>query len=124
MLKVVINGFGRIGRHAFKIALTKKNMQIVAINDLTDTKTLTHLLKYDTAYETYDKKVSFDEKNIIVNGKKYPVFAEKDPALLPWKKMKVDMVLECTGRFRDSATAGLHLKAGAKKVILSAPAKG
>lgn len=123
-INIAINGFGRIGRHVFKIALEKKNIQVVAINDLTDTKTLAHLLKHDTAYGNYDKKVSFDDKNIIVNGKKYPVLAEKDPAMLPWKKLKVDVVLECTGRFRDSATAGLHLKAGAKKVIISAPGKG
>ncbi|MBI2436921.1 MAG: type I glyceraldehyde-3-phosphate dehydrogenase [Candidatus Magasanikbacteria bacterium] len=130
-VKIAINGFGRIGRHAFKIALSKKNVEVVAINDLTDTQTLAHLLKYDTAYETYDNKVSFDEKNIIVGSlvslgtsKKYPVFAEKDPAQLPWKKLKVDVVLECTGRFRDMETAGLHVKAGAKKVIISAPAKG
>lgn len=123
-INIAINGFGRIGRHVFKIALENKNTQVVAINDLTDTATLAHLLKYDTAYPEYNKKVSFDEKNIIVNGKKYPVLAEKDPSLLPWKKMKVDMVLECTGRFRDKETAGLHIKAGAKKVIISAPAKG
>jgi glyceraldehyde 3-phosphate dehydrogenase len=99
-------------------------VQVVAINDLTDTKTLAHLLKYDTSYGKYDKEVSFDEKNIIVNGKKFPVFAEKDPSLLPWKKLKVDVVLECTGRFTDEAGMGLHLKAGARKVILSAPGKG
>lgn len=123
-VRIAINGFGRIGRHAFKIALSKKDIEVVAINDLTDTKTLAHLLKYDTAYETYEKNVSFDEKNVIVAGKKFPVFAEKDPASLPWKKLKVDVVLECTGRFRDVETAGLHVKAGAKKVIISAPAKG
>ncbi|HAT03626.1 MAG TPA: type I glyceraldehyde-3-phosphate dehydrogenase [Candidatus Magasanikbacteria bacterium] len=124
MIHIAINGFGRIGRHAFKVALGKKNVKVVAINDLTDTKTLAHLLKHDTAYGNYELPVSFDEKNIIVKGNKYPVLAEKDPSLLPWKKLKVDVVLECTGRFRDSASAGLHLKAGAKKVILSAPAKG
>jgi glyceraldehyde 3-phosphate dehydrogenase len=124
MITIAINGFGRIGRQAFKVAFTKKNVQVVAINDLTDTKTLAHLLKYDTSYGKYDKEVSFDEKNIIVNGKKFPVFAEKDPSLLPWKKLKVDVVLECTGRFTDEAGMGLHLKAGARKVILSAPGKG
>lgn len=121
---IAINGFGRIGRHAFKVALTKKDVQVVAINDLTDTATLAHLLKHDTAYGHYALPVSFDEKNLIVKGKKYPVFAEKDPSLLPWKKLKVDVVLECTGRFRDMETAGMHVKAGAKKVIISAPAKG
>src|SRR3989339_2073640 len=124
MIHIAINGFGRIGRHAFKVTLGKKNVKVVAINDLTDTKTLAHLLKHDTAYGNYELPVSFDEKNIIVKGNKYPVLAEKDPSLLPWKKLKVDVVLECTGRFRDSASACLHLKAGAKKVILSAPAKG
>ena len=123
-INIAINGFGRIGRHVFKLALEKKNLQVVAINDLTDTKTLAHLLKYDTAYEEYKKKVSFDDKNIIVNGKKIPVFAIKDPSMLPWKKLKVDVVIECTGIFRDKDGAGLHLKAGAKKVIISAPAKG
>lgn len=124
MTNIAINGFGRIGRQAFKVAFTKKNVQVVAINDLTDTRTLAHLLRYDTAYGKYEKKISFDEKNIIVNGEKYPVFSEKDPSKLPWKKLKVDVVLECTGRFRDSQTAGMHVKAGAKKVIISAPAKG
>lgn len=123
-INIAINGFGRIGRQVFKVALAKKNVQIVGINDLTDTKTLAHLLKHDTAYGTFGKEVSFDDKNIIVNKIKYPVFAEKDPSLLPWGKLKVDVVLECTGRFRDKETASLHIKAGAKKVIISAPAKG
>jgi len=123
-MNLAINGFGRIGRHVLKIALAKKGVKVVGINDLTDTKTLAHLLKHDTAYGHFDKKVSFDEKNLIVNGIKIPVFAEKDPALLPWKKLKVDVVLECTGRFRDKESALLHVKAGAKKVIISAPAKG
>lgn len=96
----------------------------MAINDLTDTKTLAHLLKYDTVYGTYSASVSSDEKNIIVNRKKTPVLSEKDPSLLPWAKMKVDLVLECTGRFTKKEDLELHLKAGAKKVILSAPAKG
>lgn len=123
-IKIAINGFGRIGRQAFKIALTKKNIEVVAINDLTDAKTLAHLLKYDSAYGQYDKKVTHDEKNIIVNGKKYPVLAEKDPSLLPWKKLGVHTVLECTGRFRTVEDNNKHLKAGAKRVILSAPGKG
>ena len=123
MVKIAINGFGRIGQQAFKAAFGKKDIQIVAINDLTDTKTLAHLLQYDTAYGKYDKEVNCDEKNIIIKNKKIPVFAEKDPTMLPWKKLKVDVVLECTGRFTDKAGAEQHIKAGAKKVIISAPAK-
>lgn len=124
MINIAINGFGRIGRQVFKVAFENKNIKIVGINDLADTKTLAHLLKHDTAYGNYDKEVSFDDKNIVVGGKKFPVFAEKDPGALPWGKLKVDVVLECTGRFRDAESAGLHLKAGAKKVIISAPGKG
>lgn len=123
MVKIAINGFGRIGRQVFKAAFNNKNIQIVAINDLTDTKTLAHLLQYDTAYGKYEKEVTCDEKNLIIKNKKIPVFAEKDPTLLPWKKLKVDVVLECTGRFTDKESASQHLKAGAKKVIISAPAK-
>jgi len=123
-MNLAINGFGRIGRQTFKSAFGKKNIKIVGINDLTDTKTLAHLLKYDTAYGRYDRKVEYDEKNIIVDGKKFPVFAEKDPSVLPWGKLKVDVVIESTGRFRSKEEANLHIKAGAKKVIISAPAKG
>lgn len=123
-MNLAINGFGRIGRHAFKAAFDKKNINIVGINDLTDTKTLAHLLKYDTAYRAYHHEISSDETNLIVDGKKIPVFAQKDPSLLPWGDLKVDMVLECTGRFTDKAGAESHIKAGAKKVIISAPAKG
>lgn len=123
MTKISINGFGRIGRQAFKAAFGNKNIQIVAINDLTDTKTLAHLLQYDTAYGKYDQEVKFDEKNLIIKNKKIPVFAEKDPTLLPWAKLKVDVVLECTGRFTDKESASQHIKAGARKVIISAPAK-
>ncbi|OGH80961.1 MAG: type I glyceraldehyde-3-phosphate dehydrogenase [Candidatus Magasanikbacteria bacterium RIFCSPLOWO2_02_FULL_44_11] len=124
MIYVAINGFGRIGRQSFRAAWDRKKIKIVAINDLTDTKTLAHLLRYDTAYGTWLKEVSYDDKHLIVEGKKIPVFAEKEPNLLPWKKLKVDVVLECTGRFTSQDGAGLHLKAGAKKVIISAPAKG
>ncbi len=123
-MQIAINGFGRIGRQAFKVAFGRKGIKIVGINDLTDTKTLAHLLKYDTAYGKYAKEVSFDEKNIIVDGEKISVFAEKDPTQLPWGKLKVEVVLECTGRFTDRAGAEQHLKAGAKKVVISAPAKG
>lgn len=123
MKKIAINGFGRIGRAAFKIALDKKGVQVVAINDLTDPATLAYLLRYDSVYGRYNKKVSYDDKNIIVNGRKYPVFAEKDPTKLPWKKLGIDTVLECTGVFEKQVELEMHLKAGAKKVILSAPAK-
>ncbi len=123
-IRIAINGFGRIGRHAFKVAWNKKNVEVVAINDLGDVSALAHLLKYDTAYPGFVPEVKSDAKNIIVNGKKIPVFAEKDPSLLPWKKFKVDVVLECTGRFTDEAGASLHLAAGAKRVIISAPGKG
>lgn len=123
-MNLAINGFGRIGRQAFKIAFGRENMNVVAINDLTDPKTLAHLLKYDTSYDLYNREVSYDETNIIIDGQKIPVFAIKDPAELPWKKLKVDVVLECTGRFTKLEDAGLHQKAGAKKVILSAPGKG
>ena len=124
-LNVAINGFGRIGRAVCKIILEKyPSYKIVAINDLTDTKTLAHLLKYDTSYGMFNRKISFDEKNIIVDNKKIPVLSEKDPSLLPWKKMNVDVVLECTGRFTNKEGLMMHVKAGAKKVILSAPAKG
>ncbi len=123
-MHLAINGFGRIGRHSFRAAFGKKNIKVVGINDLTDTKTLAHLLKYDTAYPDFEGKVEFDEKNLIVDGKKIPVFAEKDPSVLPWEKLKVDVVLECTGHFTNKDGAELHIKAGAKKVIISAPAKG
>jgi glyceraldehyde 3-phosphate dehydrogenase len=123
-MNLAINGFGRIGRQSFKVAVANKNIKIVAINDLTDTKTLAHLLQYDTAYGKYALPVTYDEKNIVVKGKKIPVFAEKDPSMLPWEKLKVDVVLECTGRFTDKVGAELHIKAGARKVIISAPAKG
>ncbi|TAN32624.1 type I glyceraldehyde-3-phosphate dehydrogenase [Patescibacteria group bacterium] len=123
-MNIAINGFGRIGRQAFKVAVTKKNIKVVALNDLTDTKTMAHLLKYDTSYGSFDLPLSFDEKNLIVKGKKIPVLAEKDPSKLPWGEMKVAVVLECTGRFTKKEDAALHLQAGAKKVIISAPAKG
>ena len=103
--------------------MTKKNVQIVAINDLTDTKTLAHLLKYDSVYGRYHKNISHDNKGIKVDKRFFPVYAIPDPKKLPWKKLKVDIVLECTGRFTKAEDAKKHLKAGAKKVILSAPAK-
>lgn len=123
-INVAINGFGRIGRASFKIILEKHpKINVVAINDLTDTATLAHLMQYDTCYGKYSHKVSHTKDAIVINGKKYPVFAQKDPLLLPWKKLKVDVVLECTGRFRGKEDASAHLAAGAKKVIISAPGK-
>lgn len=123
MIKVGINGFGRIGRNAFKIAFERPDMEIVAVNDLTDTKTLAHLLKHDSSYGTYSHEVSFDNENIIVKGKKIRVLSEKDPAALPWKDLGVDVVIESTGLFTKAEDAKKHLDAGAKKVVISAPAK-
>lgn len=124
MVKVAINGFGRIGRNAFKIAFDRGDLEVVAVNDLADTATLAHLLKYDSSYGTYDRNVSHDEQNIIVDGKLIRVLAEKDPTALPWGEMGVDVVIESTGLFTDPEKAGAHLTAGAKRVVISAPAKG
>jgi glyceraldehyde 3-phosphate dehydrogenase len=123
--RVAINGFGRIGRNAFKIAFERDDVEVVALNDLTDTKTLAHLLKHDSSYGTYEHDVSFDEQNIIVNGTPVRVLAEKDPAALPWRDLHIDVVIESTGFFVDPAKARAHIDgAGAKKVVISAPAKG
>jgi glyceraldehyde 3-phosphate dehydrogenase len=122
--KIAINGFGRIGRNAFKIAFERSDLEIVAINDLTDTKTLAHLLKYDSNYGIYGHDVSHDDQNIIVDGKPIKVLGEKDPAALPWKDLGVDVVIESTGFFTDPEKAKAHVTAGAKKVVISAPAKG
>lgn len=124
MVKIAINGFGRIGRNAFKIAFERRDVEIVAVNDLTDTKTLAHLLKYDSSYGTYDRTVKFDDEYIIVDKTKIRVFSETDPAKLPWRKLGVDVVIESTGFFTDPAKASAHLDAGAKRVVISAPAKG
>ena len=124
MIKLAINGFGRIGRNAFKIAFERRDVEVVAINDLTDTKTLAHLLKHDSNYGAYGEKVSFDDENITVNGEKVRVYAEKDPAALPWKDLGIDVVIESTGFFTDPEKARAHIDAGAKKVVISAPAKG
>jgi glyceraldehyde 3-phosphate dehydrogenase len=121
--RIAINGFGRIGRASFKIAL-EKGMDIVAINDLTDHESIAHLFKYDSAYGIYPKEVSYDDTHLIVGGKKYLVLSEKEPAKLPWQEHNVDVVLECTGRFTKNNAAKAHLEAGAKKVIVSAPTKG
>ncbi|CAN5142169.1 type I glyceraldehyde-3-phosphate dehydrogenase [soil metagenome] len=124
-VRIGINGFGRIGRNALKVAFAHRDhCEVVGINDLTDTKTLAHLLRHDTAYGTYDKEISFDEKSITVDGVQITVFAEKDPAMLPWGQLDTDVVIESTGRFLDKVTAGAHLKGGAKRVIISAPSKG
>lgn len=124
MLKVAINGFGRIGRDVFKILFDNKDVKISAINDLTDTKTLAHLLKYDSTYGTYDKTVTFDNENIIVNNIKIPVLNEKIPANLPWKKLNIDIVIEATGAFTKPELARNHIEAGAKKVVVSTAPKG
>lgn len=122
--RIAINGFGRIGRAAFKIALEKSDIEVVAINDLTSGDILAHLLRYDTAYGHYRKTVVSEGNTLLVDGKKFPVYAEPDPKKLPWKQLAVDVVLECTGRFTDTVSARQHIVAGAKQVILSAPAKG
>lgn len=121
--RVAINGFGRIGRNTFKIAFDRSDLEIVAINDLTDTKTLAYLLKHDSNYGEYEHKVDFDDNHLIVDGHKIPVSAEKEPTQLPWKEKKVDVVVESTGRFTKVEDAGMHLTAGAKKVVISAPTK-
>jgi glyceraldehyde 3-phosphate dehydrogenase len=122
--RIAINGFGRIGRNAFKVAFERSDIDIVAINDLTDTKTLAHLLKHDSNYGTDHYDVGYDDKGIKVDGKHIVVLAEKDPAALPWKQHKIDVVIESTGFFVKPELAQAHVKAGAKKVVLSAPAKG
>lgn len=122
--RVAINGFGRIGRNAFKVAFERSDLEIVAINDITDNKTLAHLLKHDSNYGTYGREVGFDDKGIVVDGKHILILAELDPAKLPWKEHNVDVVIESTGFFVDPAKAKAHIDAGARKVVLSAPAKG
>ncbi len=122
-VKVGINGFGRIGRNVFRAALLNKDIDVVAVNDLTDAKTLAHLLKYDSVFGTFPGTVVAGEGEIVVNGKSLKVLAEKDPANLPWKALGVEIAIESTGRFTDKDKAELHIKAGAKKVIISAPAK-
>jgi glyceraldehyde 3-phosphate dehydrogenase len=123
-IKVGINGFGRIGRNVFRAALGNPALDIVAVNDLTDAETLAHLLKYDSVHGTLAAEVSAEGGNIVVNGKTIKVLAERDPANLPWGSLGVSMVVESTGRFTDAGKAAAHLAAGAKKVIISAPAKG
>lgn len=122
--RIAINGFGRIGRHALKIALTKKDCEVVAINDLSDPQSLAHLLKYDSVYGRFAKTVTATAEGMTISGKFIPVTSIPDPSKLPWRKHNVDVVLECSGVFEDPKKAALHLKAGARQVIISAPAKG
>ena len=122
--KIGINGFGRIGREVFRVAFTNPEVEVVAVNDLTDAATLAHLLKYDSVHGTFPHEVSVDGDNIVVDGKKIKVIAQTDPAKLPWGELGVEIVVESTGRFTEGEKAKAHLTAGAKKVIISAPAKG
>jgi glyceraldehyde 3-phosphate dehydrogenase len=122
--KIAINGFGRIGRNAFKVAFERSDLEIVAVNDLADSKTLAHLLKHDSNYGAYQHEVDSDDQNIIVEGQKIKVLSEKEPSNLPWKDLGVEVVIESTGLFTDPAKAKAHIEAGAKKVIISAPADG
>ena len=124
MVKVAINGFGRIGRCALKILLERRDAQVVAINATMPPETDAYLLKHDSAYGTYDKKVSFTKNSLIINSREIALINERDPQNLPWKKYGVDVVLECTGAFTKPEEARAHIKAGAKKVVISAPAKG
>ncbi len=121
--RVAINGFGRIGRITFRIAHERDDLDIVGINDLTDTKTLAYLLAHDSNYGNYQHKVEFDEKNLIIDGVAIPVLAEKDPNNLPWRDLNVDVVIESTGRFTTGEAARTHINAGAKRVVISAPSK-
>lgn len=123
MVKLAINGFGRIGRNAFKIAFERRDLEVVAINDLTDTKTLAHLLKHDSSYGTYNHRVEYDDENIVIDGTPIRVYSEKDPGSLPWADLGIDVVIESTGLFTDPEAARAHIIAGARKVVISAPAK-
>jgi glyceraldehyde 3-phosphate dehydrogenase len=124
MKRIAINGFGRIGRLTFRALQNRPDVEVVAINDLTDNKTLAHLLKYDSAHGRFAGTVEYTDNELIVNGKSIRALAVKNPTELPWGEMGIDVVLECTGLFLDRAKAGMHLEAGAKKVLISAPAKG
>jgi glyceraldehyde 3-phosphate dehydrogenase len=122
-MKIAINGFGRIGRVTARLLLQRNDVELVAVNDLTDTRTLAHLFKYDSVHGVFAGDVSHDDAHLILGGRKIKAYAAKDPATLPWKELGVDIVIECTGHFLTRETAGAHLKAGARRVILSAPAK-
>lgn len=123
-VRIAINGFGRIGRMTTRVLLKNENVEIVAINDLTDNATLAHLFKYDSIHGRFDGSIGSDENNLIINKKNIKCLAEKDPSKLPWKELDVDILLECTGRFTDAKSAQMHIDSGARKVILSAPTKG
>jgi glyceraldehyde 3-phosphate dehydrogenase len=122
-IRVAINGFGRIGRNVFKAAWEKKGLEVVVINDLTAPSILAHLLRHDSVFRDWPHKIEFDEKNLVVDGKKIPVVSEKEPAKLPWAEHKIDVVIESTGRFTKRELAAAHITAGAKRVVISAPAK-
>ena len=123
-MKIAINGFGRIGRLVYRIMENDPFFDVVAINDLSSSEQLAYLLKYDSNLRNYDEEVTYDDEGIVVEGKKVKVYAEKDPKALPWKELAVDLVFECTGRFTKEEDAKMHLEAGAKKVLVSAPCKG
>ncbi len=123
MIRVAINGFGRIGRMVYRAGINDPQIEFVAVNDITDNKTLAHLLKYDSAHGKFQGEVTYDQKGLIVNGKKLLVLAEKDPTKLPWKDLQIDVVVESTGLFTSYEKCKVHLDAGAKKVLLSAPGK-
>ena len=125
MIKVAINGFGRIGRLVFRIMEEDPEIEVVAINDLTDPEQLAYLLKYDTSHRRYlPNEITYDDDSIVVKGRKIKIYSEMDPSNLPWKDLQIDAVFECTGKFTSKDKAEAHIKAGAKKVIISAPAKG
>ncbi len=123
-IRVAINGFGRIGRMTTRVLLQRENIELVAINDLTDTKTLAYLFKYDSVHRAFDGTVTSDADFLKINGRQIRVTAQKNPAELPWKAMDIDIVIECTGKFTDATSAQAHIDAGAKKVLLSSPSKG
>jgi len=124
MKKIAINGFGRIGRIVFRIVEELDNLEVVAINTPSKAEELAYLLKYDTNYKTYDKEITYDENNLYINGRKIALYREMDPSTLPWKSLNIDVVLECSGKFTSLESAMLHIAAGAKKVLISAPGKG
>lgn len=123
-IRIAINGFGRIGRTTLKAGFENPELEFVVVNDLTDPETLAHLLKYDTVFGTYQKDIRVQNSDLCIGDKKIKVIAEKDPTKLPWKELQIDVVLECTGRFADAQSAGQHITAGAKRVLISAPVKG
>jgi glyceraldehyde 3-phosphate dehydrogenase len=122
--RVAINGFGRIGRMTTRVLLERSNIELVAINDLTDTKTLAHLFKYDSVHRAFNGTVTAEADHLVINGRQIKVTAEKNPSDLPWKSLNIDVVIECTGRFTDHEAVKAHLAAGAKKILLSSPSKG